>query len=106
MVQAYLGLPSSITSLKLAPGGYEGMGSFPRLLEAVKAHAGSRLTGIDLDELAWYHRLRNQLYHQGDGLTVERDKVVVYAKVARELFRALLNSPRPPDVPALGGHGC
>jgi hypothetical protein len=34
----------------------------------------------------WYHRLRNQLYHQGNGLTVERDKVLVYSELARILF--------------------
>jgi hypothetical protein len=36
-----------------------------------------------------YHRLRNELYHQGNGLTVERDKVEVYAEIANVLFKNL-----------------
>jgi uncharacterized protein YutE (UPF0331/DUF86 family) len=33
--------------------------------------------------------VRNELYHQGFGLTVERDKVEVYAELARVLFQNL-----------------
>ena len=39
--------------------------------------------------MEWYHRLRNELYHQGNGLTVERRKVEVYAELAKILFRNL-----------------
>lgn len=42
-----------------------------------------------MGEIEWYHRLRNQLYHQGNGLTVERDKVEVYAELANVLFANL-----------------
>jgi hypothetical protein len=47
------------------------------------------LEEIDLAEIDWYHRLRNELYHQGNGLTVEREKVVVYAGLAQVLFQRL-----------------
>ncbi len=39
-----------------------------------------------MGEIEWYHRLRNQLYHQGNGLTVERDKIEVYSELANLLF--------------------
>lgn len=39
--------------------------------------------------IEWYHRLRNELYHQGNGLTVERDKVEIYAELANVLFKNL-----------------
>jgi hypothetical protein len=42
-----------------------------------------------LGTIEWYHRLRNQLYHQGNGLTVERDKVEAYAVLANQLFHNL-----------------
>ncbi|MCJ7544796.1 MAG: hypothetical protein MUP47_09595 [Phycisphaerae bacterium] len=63
--------------------------SFPRLLDALEQYAFEKLDGIDLGEVEWYHRLRNQLYHQGNGLTVEREKVQVYSELARLLFRNL-----------------
>ncbi|MCS6325950.1 MAG: hypothetical protein H8K06_02485 [Nitrospira sp.] len=51
----------------------------------------NKLDGIELGEIEWYHRLRNQLYHQGNGLTVERDKVSIYAELARLLFLRLFD---------------
>ena len=44
---------------------------------------------MDLAAIEWYHRLRNQLYHQGYGLTVDRRKVEIYAEVANILFKNL-----------------
>ena len=40
------------------------------MLDALEQYAAPKLAGIDLGEIEWYHRLRNQLYHQGNGLTV------------------------------------
>jgi hypothetical protein len=60
--------------------------TFPALLDALNVHAPAKLDGIDLGTIEWYHRLRNQLYHQGNGLTVERDKVEAYAVLANQLF--------------------
>jgi hypothetical protein len=48
--------------------------------EAVEKYAQDKLSGFNLGEIEWYHRLRNQLYHQGNGLTVELEKVEVYAE--------------------------
>lgn len=62
------------------------------MLDALEQHAVSKLTGIDLGEIEWYHRLRNQLYHQGNGLTVERDKVTIYAELANTLFANLFGT--------------
>jgi hypothetical protein len=63
--------------------------SFPALLDALEKHAVSKLDGIELGEIEWYQRLRNQFYHQGNGLTAERDKVEIYAQLANALFRNL-----------------
>jgi len=63
---------------------------FPTMLDALEQHAGALLLGVPLDEIEFYHRLRNQLYHGGTGLTVEREKVAMYAVLARVLFRNLL----------------
>lgn len=90
MIKTYLGLPTRISGLKIARKEYaEFSESFPRLLDALETHAAKKLDGIDLGEVEWYHRLRNELYHQGNGLTVERRKVEVYSELAKILFRNL-----------------
>ncbi len=90
MIKTYLGLPRRITSLVIPRREYEAFSqSFPLLLDALETHATDKLDGIDLGEIEWYHRLRNELYHQGNGLTVERDKVEVYSELANLLFHNL-----------------
>lgn len=89
-IKTYLGLPKRVTGLKISRSDYASiMESFPNLLDAIEQHAVDKLGGIDLAEIEWYHRLRNELYHQGNGLTVERNKVEVYADLAKLLFKNL-----------------
>jgi hypothetical protein len=74
-IKTYLSLPRRVTGINLSRKDYlEISESFPRLLDAIEQHAADKLNGIDLGEIEWYHRLRNELYHQGNGLTVERNK--------------------------------
>lgn len=90
MIKTFLGLPKRINGLKITRKEYEEFSeSFPKLLDALENHAPDKLIGIDLGEIEWYHRLRNQLYHQGNGLTVERSNVEVYAELANLLFKNL-----------------
>lgn len=89
-IKTFLGLPKRITGLQISRKEYDEISeSFPRLLDALEKHASDKLTGLDLGEIEWYHRLRNELYHQGNGLTVERDKVEVYSQLANVLFKNL-----------------
>jgi hypothetical protein len=90
MVKTFLGLPKRVNQLQITRKEFEECAeSFPRLIDALEKHAADRLQGIDLGEIEWYHRLRNQLYHQGNGLIVERDKVEVYAELAKIMFSNL-----------------
>lgn len=89
-IKTYLGLPQRVTGLKTSRSEYQEFAEiFPKLLDALEKYASDKLGGIDLREIEWYHRLRNQLYHQGNGLTIERDKVEVYAELANVLFANL-----------------
>ena len=93
MIKTFLSLPKRITALDISRKQLQEIGeSFPSLLDALERHAPEKLTGIDLGVIEWYHRLRNELYHQGNGLTVERDKVEVYAEIANVLFRNLFGA--------------
>src|SRR5262249_29413669 len=90
MLQTFLGLPARVHGIRLSRRELEETcESFPRLLDAIHQHAPEKLEGIDLAQIEWFHRLRNQLYHNGNGLTVERRKVEDYAEIARNLFRKL-----------------
>jgi hypothetical protein len=91
MVKTFLGLPKRITGLTISRSEYQDISeSFPKLLDALEKYATDKLTGIDLGEIEWYHRLRNQMYHQGNGLTVERNKVEVYARLANSHLALVL----------------
>lgn len=90
MIKTYLGLPKRVNGLNIPRREFAEISeSFPSLLDALEKHAIDKLDGIELGEIEWYHRLRNQLYHQGNGLTVERDKVEIYSQLAITLFRNL-----------------
>ena len=90
MMKTFLGLPRRITGLTITRKEYQEVAeSFPALLDALEKYASDKVVGVDLGAIEWYHRLRNELYHQGNGLTVERDKVEIYAELANILFRNL-----------------
>jgi len=106
-IRTFLELPRRVTGLhvprkRLA----ENEGSFPALLDLLEEFAADRIAGLDLGSIEWYHRLRNQLYHQGHGLSVEREKVEVYAQIANLLFENLFGAepigPRSPAADLLG----
>lgn len=95
-IKTYLSLPRRVTGVSLSRKDYEEISdSFPKLLDAIEKHGAARLAGVNLGDVEWYHRLRNQLYHHGSGLTVERKKVAVYAAVARVLFKNLFDVDLP-----------
>ncbi len=99
MLKVYLGLPKRHTGLTISRREYQEIAErFPDLLDAIEKYAPDRVAGIDLSEIEWFHRLRNQLYHQGNGLTIEREKVQVYAAIARTLFEGLFEMPAPKGV--------
>lgn len=70
--------------------------SFPGLLDLLEKHASQKIVGLSLDDIEWYHRLRNQLYHSGNGITVELAKVETYLELTIGLFKSLFGTP--PDL--------
>ena len=107
MMNTYLSLPKRITGLRITRNEQaQFMESFPELLDAMEKYAGDKVEGISLGEIEWYHRLRNRLYHEGNGLTVERNKVEVYSELANVLFSNLfgfrLTEPESDETVLLG----
>jgi len=68
----------------------EASSSFSDLLDLLEEFAGTKLTGIDLADVEVYHRLRNTLYHDGNGVTVDPEYVDGYLQIARVLLNNLL----------------
>ena len=71
--------------------------SFPGLFGLLWQHAGSRLTGIDDADIEHYHRIRNKLYHDGIGPSVDEQYLLAYRQIAvlilRNLFAVDLGNP-------------
>ncbi len=107
MIKTYLGLPKRITGLTIPRKKFQDIAeNFPSLLDGLEEYAPEKLEGVELGTIEWYHRLRNELYHQGNGLTVERDKVEIYAELANLLFKNLFGEElvphTSPDTELLG----
>jgi hypothetical protein len=90
MIKTYLGLPERARGFK-EPSRKEleiASESFPGLLDLLQNYATHKITGLSLDDIEWYHRLRNQLYHSGNGFTVDVSKVETYLQLAISLFES------------------
>jgi hypothetical protein len=64
--------------------------SFPDLLDLLEEFASDKLDGVSLGDVESYHRLRNALYHDGNGVTVDPVHVDGYLQVATILIKSLL----------------
>jgi hypothetical protein len=68
-----------------------GFHSKVEFLERYAAEKGIALGEGLIDAVVWYHDLRNELYHSGNGMTPERRHLVDAREAARTVFRALFN---------------
>lgn len=69
----------------------DALNSFPTLLDLIEKFAGDKLDGIELNDIEHYHRIRNTLYHQGTGLSVEDEYVEMYNSIAKILLNRLFD---------------
>lgn len=93
LVKTWLGIPKRSRETP-GPGRKEletASESFPDLLDLLDKYASVRLSGVNLGDVEWYHRLRNQMYHNGNGITVERSKVETYFQIAKSLYEDLFD---------------
>ncbi len=103
MLKTYLRLPSGVTGLLLTrKQREEHTKDFPSALTAVKKLVGAPVSAVPLAEVEWFHQIRNQLYHEGNAITVEADKVRLYLQHAELLMRCLYG-PEPGTPQFFGG---
>lgn len=60
-------------------------------LERYASEGGVSLGDTSIDALIWYHQLRNELYHSGNGMTPERKHLVAIREAAAGVFQALFS---------------
>lgn len=95
MIKTFLGLPRRVSGIKGPSKNKlrELSDSFPSLLDAVEEFSPDKVGNIDLADIEWFHHIRNQLYHDGNGITVEKQKVETYLEIAKNLFSQLFEVP-------------
>jgi len=92
-IKSFLGLPRRVRGTD-GPGRRElevASSRFPDLLDLLEKHGSDRLSSVDLGDIEVYHRLRNALYHDGNGVTVDPQHVDAYLQIAMVLVRSLLD---------------
>lgn len=91
-VRTFLSLPESKSGIKVSRAEFEtATGSFPKLVDLLFDRASSRLTGLDPADIEHYHRIRNQLYHEGTGLSVDGQYLGAYRSIAAVLLQNLFD---------------
>jgi hypothetical protein len=99
-IRTFLSLPTSKSGIKVPRKDVEAVeNSFPSLVSLLWQHVGNRLTGIDEADIEHYHRIRNKLYHEGTGLSVDEQYLLAYRQIAvlllKNLFGVSLGEPKP-----------
>lgn len=92
MIRTFLGLPKRARGRE-GPSrkAFEAAFGFPDLLDLLEAHADDLIRGIELGDIEWFHRIRNSLYHEGNGITVDKKQLDTYRVIAIVLFENLFD---------------
>lgn len=98
-IKTYLGLPIRVRGTAGPPRKVlQAAMGFPDLLDLLEKYGGDRLQGIELADIEWYHRVRNTLYHDGNGVTVDPQQVDAYNQIANLLFQNLFEASVTPET--------
>jgi len=64
---------------------------FPVMLDLLHIHCPEKISAEELDAIEMFHMIRNNLYHQGTGISVDREIVERYSVVSGELISRLFD---------------
>lgn len=92
IIRTFLSLPSAKSGIRIKRKEIEEAGNiFPKLLSLLFKHAADKLLGIDEVDVEHYHRIRNKLYHDGTGLSVDDEYLIAYRGIAAVLLKNLFD---------------
>lgn len=105
-MRTFLSLPPAKSGIKVPRADVEAASnSFPKLVELLFLHASARLPGLDPVDIEHYHRIRNKLYHEGTGLSVDEQYLAAYRSIAaillKSLFGVVVQKLRGPEPSAM-----
>jgi len=104
MIRTFLSLPKRARGREGPPRkALEAAFGFPDLLDLLEKYAEDLIRGIELGDIEWFHRIRNSLYHEGNGITVEVEQLKSYRVVAGILFENLFDIKIEKTEPNVGG---
>ncbi len=91
-MRTFLSLPDGLapTKVKYFERRKFSEGNFHDLTRGIEATCATPIAPTDLHYVKYYHAKRNQLYHQGSGITVAADDVKRYMGVAASVLEQLL----------------
>lgn len=96
-IRTFLSLPEKISGVKFQQKEVEEAGnSFPKMVDLLFNKARPKLAGLDDGDIEHYHRIRNQLYHNGTGLGVDRRYLDAYRQIAAVLLNNLFGVKAAP----------
>ena len=79
IIRTFLVLPKRVSGIEIRRKELQAVtDSFPKLLDLIETKAKQKLVNVELGEIEYYHRQRNQLYHNGAGITIESSFVEGY----------------------------
>ena len=92
IIRTYISLPKSKSGIKIKKQEIEDAGnSFPKLLSLLFQYTSGKLIGIEEFDIEHYHRIRNRLYHDGTGLSVDDEYLIAYRGIAEVMLKNLFN---------------
>lgn len=89
-IRTFLSLPKSKSGINISHKELKDAElSFTKLLALLNKKAQKKLVGIDESDIEHYHRIRNTLYHNGTGLSVDKQYLFAYRSIAKLLLKNL-----------------
>ncbi len=90
MIRTFLSIPKRARGRRGPPRKKIEMATgFPDLLDLLEEYADDLIQGIELGDIEWYHRIRNSLYHDGNGITIDKNQLDAYKEIAKILYQNL-----------------
>jgi hypothetical protein len=89
-IRTFISLPSKYTGINFSKKELDDLGnSFPKMVTLLFKYTSHKLIGLDEVDIEHYHRIRNQLYHNGTGLSVDSRYLLAYRQIAAILLNNL-----------------
>jgi len=99
IIRTCLSLPPKKSGFKVKKQELDEAGnSFPKLLSLLFQYTSEKLVGIDEADIEHYHRIRNTLYHNGTGLSVDDEYLIAYRDIAGILLNNLFDVSVAPST--------